>query len=60
MTEQTGVRDRSTVVTAGLVGTLGAFLVCIGEFAMQFSPEGGYESIPIPESLAAKIEEAPG
>ena len=23
-------------------------------------PEGGYESIPIPESLAAKIEEAPG
>ncbi len=44
MTEQTAIRDRSAVVAAGAVGTVGALLVCIGEFAMQFSPEGGYES----------------
>lgn len=44
MTEQTAIRDRWLVLAAGAVGTLGALLVCIGEFAMQFSPEGGYES----------------
>ena len=38
------MRDRSAVIAAGAVGTLGALLVCIGEFAMQFSPAGGYES----------------
>jgi hypothetical protein len=38
------IRDRSAVVAAGMIGTLGALLVCSGEFAKQFSPEGGYES----------------
>lgn len=36
--------ERSNVIAAGAAGTLGAGLVCIGEFAMQFSPAGGYES----------------
>lgn len=44
MTDDAVMRDRSAVIVAGAIGTLGAFLVCIGEFAMQFSPEGGYES----------------
>jgi hypothetical protein len=36
--------DQRLIVAAGLVATLGALIVGIGEFAMQFSPGGGYES----------------
>ncbi len=34
-----------TVVLAGAVATVGALIVCIGEFTMQFSPHGGYERV---------------
>ncbi len=32
------------LIIAGWAGLIGAFLVCVGEFTLQFSPEGGYES----------------
>lgn len=44
MAVEAAIQDRSAVIAAGVVGTLGALLVCIGEFTMQFSPAGGYES----------------
>lgn len=38
------VSSNRMLILAGWAGLIGAFLVGVGEFTLQFSPQGGYES----------------
>lgn len=44
MNATSAATSRRLLLLSGALGALGALLVGIGEFAMQFSPQGGYEA----------------